>query len=135
MDKLLQRAKALADLREQATEGPWYAIPHPEFPGSNHRIDNRPDAPWANFAQICYTSPRNAPLIAAAPEMAETLDRLAGELEQFLRWARSYCAEHCAEFIPYGKHAPNCPCDDLQIHPYYLTDIPLPAQAGGSQRS
>lgn len=85
---LIERARELAKLRETARPGPWYVIPHPEWGGADSRIDDRPDAPWANFAQICYASPRNAPLIAAAPAMAETLEEMADRLIELEDWKR-----------------------------------------------
>lgn len=55
------------------TPGPWFAIPHPEWPGANYRITSDPSEPWANFGPICYTSPQNAPLIAASPSLLALL--------------------------------------------------------------
>ncbi len=78
---LIQRARELSALAEKATPGPWYSIPNPEWKNACCRIDNKPDADWGNFGQISYASPHDAPLIAAAPEMAELLKQLADELD------------------------------------------------------
>lgn len=51
---------------DAATPGEWYDIPHPEYRGSNHRIDNNPTADHANFGQIAYMSANNAALTCLA---------------------------------------------------------------------
>lgn len=57
------------------TPGPWYAIPNPEWSGAKWRIDNKSNAPWANFGEICYASTAaNARLIAAAPDLLAALE-------------------------------------------------------------
>jgi len=78
---LIKRARELAALRNGATQGPWYSIPNPEWRNAKCRIDNRPDVSWGNFGQICYAAPGNAPLIAAALEMAELLERMSVVIE------------------------------------------------------
>ena len=55
---------------EAATPGPWYAVPHPEWIGSGHRIAKSPDEPWANFGQLAYVGPENSPFIAHARTMS-----------------------------------------------------------------
>lgn len=82
MEQMIERTRELAALSEKARPGPWHVIPNPEWGNADCRIDSNPDAPWENFGQICYTSPNNAALIAAAPEMAKLLAHMADRIEE-----------------------------------------------------
>ncbi len=104
---LIKRAREFAKLTKNATEGPWYSIPDPEYRGACCRIDNKPDARWSNFGQICYTSPRNAPLIAAAPEMAELLKVMADRLEESENEAKEWAKlakEYMKDLAEMARH-------------------------------
>lgn len=61
------------------TKGPWFAIPPIKWAGGRWRIDNNPDAPWANFGEIAYVRQGNAYLVAAAPELLEALKAMLND--------------------------------------------------------
>ena len=61
------------------TPGPWHVIPHPKYPQGKSRIDNNSEASWGDFGQIAYVAPKNARLIAQAPNLlkiAEMVERV-----------------------------------------------------------
>lgn len=83
MNDMIAQARALANLAEKATPGPWYARDPREWKGGSWYVDARPERPLYDCADgnICRASRNNVQLIAAAPEMAELLGEMADEIE------------------------------------------------------
>ena len=65
--------KAIEERASKATEGPWYHIPHPDYPGSSHRITTEPDGSWYDFSQLGNLMSNNAAFVCAAREDIPTL--------------------------------------------------------------
>ena len=112
----IKRARELAELRLNATPGPWvlFAVDdgwHINQQGGPGFVGTMPI--YLHRSEQCYA---NAQLVAAAQEMAELLERLTNRLEEIDKWARSVCAATCKDWPP-GKHAQNCPIVDLGVEP------------------
>lgn len=108
---LVKRARELAKLAEKATPGPWSHIGN----GRIAQID-RAVAMVHNYNLHPQHGVADAELIAAAPEMADLLAKLADELDWIIRWALERCYAECGRgFLERGMHGPDCLIDELAL--------------------
>ena len=86
IDGLIGRARELAALAKRATPGPWEVFGADAFPrmGASQFIAKTWNYRILRLYQVDSDDRANARLIAAAPEMAEHLGKLADVLEEWV---------------------------------------------------
>jgi len=111
--KILERARELAALAEKATRGPWrvgkcYGAVVADYPIGDVRgaDDDNAVADYGGHLVGESISSKNCPLIAAAPEMAELLGKLADKLEEGIKEIPNACPP------PLSQTPPWCPRTD-----------------------
>lgn len=64
---------------EAASDGPWFVIHHPEWPGGKSRVDNKPETKHAHFGELAFMERRNAEFVANirqdAPAMVTEIEK------------------------------------------------------------
>jgi len=124
MDELIKRARELAALAEKATPGPWEWVQ-----GIGTMVLCRTDeglaVEWVIKENLSHSDPshsggpcptkENAELIAAAPEMAKLLGKMAEELDHIREQLKWHCrAVTCGNaFYNYRRHGPNCLAEEI----------------------
>ena len=110
IEKLIARARELAALRKKATPGKWEArMAEMCCPDRGTIYVEGNTLNNGHFWSHGFRAD-DATFIAAAPEMAELLEKLARELDDAYKIAVAWCEDgECVGFrASYGKHDPNC---------------------------
>lgn len=114
--KVIRQARKLVAMSKRATSGPWSIRRVEDFPVQRNRT-------WLYIAsngkqvaamELASQTVADMRFIATAPEMAKLLERMADELEDARNVLANWCKHECASTLQvYGRHAPNCPYEEL----------------------